>query len=168
MPKGYSKHKEETFMAKEDALRFMVVMEKDEKIKSAFNSIMHKYEGMNLSKDEWDKAIKNEVIPFAKKNGFDFIPEDLAELQKTAGGEISDEELDQVAGGRGEFSETIYSMFVSHVERRMACDFAPDDQTFKTRYYQNPTDCPDFVSTNSWARTCLLCAHFNIIGVTRY
>jgi predicted ribosomally synthesized peptide with nif11-like leader len=147
-------------MAKEDALRFMMIVEKDKEIKSAFNSIMTKYEGKNLSKDEWNKAIQNEVIPFAKKYGYDFTAEDLAELQRTTGEKVSDEELDQVVGGRGEFREYSSGWFYSAISTTF-CDFAPDDQTFKTRYDQYLTDCPDYVWTGKGAsqRLCACCAH---------
>ncbi|HEX2926372.1 MAG TPA: hypothetical protein VHP38_08985 [Ruminiclostridium sp.] len=148
-------------MAKETALRFMMIVEKDKEIRIAFDSIMGKYEGKNLSKDEWDKVIQNEVIPFAKKYGYDFTPEDLAELQKTAGGKMSDEELDRVVGGRGEFSQIdkgwIYTMILTTF-----CDFMPDDQTFKTRYEEFPTDCPDYVwdgTPGCSKRMCANCAH---------
>jgi hypothetical protein len=122
----------------------MMIVEKDIEIKNAFNSIINKYEGTNLSKSEWDKVVQSEVIPFAKKYGYDFTLEDLAELQKTAGGKMSDEELDGVVGGRGEFSQIdkgwIYTMILTTF-----CNFMPDDQTFKTRYEEFPTDCPDYV-----------------------
>jgi hypothetical protein len=151
-------------MAKEAALRFMMIVEKDKEIKNAFNSIMNKYEETNLSNEEWDKVIQNEVIPFAKKYGYDFTPEDLAELQKMADGEISDEELNQVVGGRGQYSETVTALTrggTSIVTYTKACDFASDDQTF-IAFMDGKIDCPDYVWKGRGAsnRSCLCCAHY--------
>ncbi|HEX2926373.1 MAG TPA: hypothetical protein VHP38_08990 [Ruminiclostridium sp.] len=149
-------------MAKEDALRFMVIKEKDTEIKSAFDSLMGKYEGKNLSKDEWVKVIQKEVIPFANKYGYDFTSEDLAELQKA---KMSDEELDQVVGGRGQFTQTnTYQTMFGTISNTytMACDLAPDDQTFTARFHQGPSlDCPDYVyiGRGCHLRACMSCAH---------
>jgi hypothetical protein len=107
-------------------------------------------------------VLQKDVIPLAKKHGCDFTPEDLAELQTT---KISDEELDQVVGGRGQFTQS-NAFMTSHgaisLTLTNTCDLAPDDQTLLARYNQWPTDCPDYVwvGIGSSYRSCANCAHF--------
>lgn len=90
-------------MSKENAFRFMLIKSKDKKIKSAFDVVLSKYQGKNLSEDEWDSVLE-EISLLAKKYGFDFTPEDLKELQKNTEGKLSDEELSEVTGGRGQIT----------------------------------------------------------------
>jgi predicted ribosomally synthesized peptide with nif11-like leader len=130
-------------MSKENAIRFMMLRDKDDALKAGWSNIMGKYEGKNVSKDEWDKVLKEEVIPFAKEHGYDFSPEDLKELEKPAEGRLSDEELGRVAGGFGDW-------VIEGI--RFYCDRVPDDQTFFKRVTGGSNNgCPDFiVKENRW------------------
>lgn len=134
-------------MSKEIAQRFFMTMEMDEKIKKAFNVIISKYEGKNLSADEMDMVVREAVIPLAKEYGFEFSPEDLAALYKEAGEKLSDQELGAVAGGRGQYSHTDIKFGPFGPEKITyfrACNSAPDDQTFNTYYDQDSNNCPDY------------------------
>jgi hypothetical protein len=132
-------------MSKENALRFMMNKDKDENLKSAYDAILNKYQRKNLSEDAWDGVLKEEIIPLAKKYGYDFTPEDLKQLQKPAEGKLSDEELDEVAGGQGQLTLTFRNRYHSIMTYKAYCDYVPDDQTFRIRYDQYPTDCPNYV-----------------------
>jgi hypothetical protein len=92
----------------------------------------------------------------------------MAELQKTVGEKMPDEELDQVVGGRGQFSDTKtwYSMSGPIIfTYTNACDLAPDDQTFIARFKQGAIDCPDWIwlGHGSTYRTCACCANCQYI-----
>ncbi len=148
-------------MSKENALRFMIVKDKDKTIKKDMNAIMGRYERKNLSEDEWDGVLKEEIIPLAKKYGYDFTPEDLKELQNLTEGELSDEELDEVAGGQGQITLTFRNRYHSIMTYKATCDYMPDDQTFRMRYDQYPTDCPNYVwfGNGNNVPTCKGCAN---------
>ncbi len=87
---------------------------------------------------------KEEIIPLAKENGFDFSLEDMKELGKSNANTLSDDELEQVAGGRGQFS-TSYSYYEQTIISTLFCELAPDDSTFITLYNSFPNNCLDFV-----------------------
>lgn len=48
------------------------------------------------------------IIPFVKENGYEFSLEDLKKLQQPFRRELSNEELDRVAGGYGCFHDNSY------------------------------------------------------------
>lgn len=62
---------------------------------------------MDLSRDECEKFIKAELIPFAKELGYEFSSEDMKEMEKPVESSLSDEDLEKVAGGRGMSSTDI-------------------------------------------------------------
>jgi hypothetical protein len=149
-------------MSKENVLLFMMNKDKNENLKSAYDSVLSKHQGKNLSEDEWDGVLIEEIIPLAKKCGFDFTPEDLKELQKPAEGELSDKELDGVNGGRGEITLTFRNRYHHTMTYKAYCDYAPDDQTFRMRYDQYPTDCPNYVPYGNYDRICMRCANCRV------
>jgi hypothetical protein len=149
-------------MSKENAIRFMMMKDKDEAIKSAFDAILSKCDGKILSKDDQDKVLREEVIPLAKKYGFDFTSDDLDKAQNAFVGRLSDEELDQIAGGKGQFTETFFGQIHGLIST-YTCDYAPDDQTLETYYNQLSTGCPDYVHLDHVAnlRMCVCCANLH-------
>ena len=152
-------------MSKENAIRFMMVKDKDEAIKNAFDAIMGKYQGKILSKNDQDKVLKEEIIPLAKQYGYEFTLEDFAELQTE--GKLSDEELGQITGGRGEYSDshTLNSPFGPiPVTTVFSCDYASDNETFRTRCKYGDTNCPDFEYNGNGDRRkiCYNCAHLHL------
>jgi hypothetical protein len=118
---------------------------------------MGKYERKKLSEDEWDYILKEEIMPLAKKNGFDFTQEDFEQLQNPIEGKLSEEELDKVTGGRGEITLSFRNKYHHNITYHAYCDYVPDDQTFRMRYDQNPTDCPNFVPYGNYDRICMRC-----------
>ena len=69
-------------MAKENVKKFFEKVAKDENLKKALAA-----------------AQTDALVAVAKKAGFDFTVEELLASAKTAVGELSDSELDAVAGG---------------------------------------------------------------------
>lgn len=157
-------------MSRENAIRFMMMKDKDEGLKNAFDAVMGKYEGIILSKDDQDQVFREEIIPFAREYGYDLSPEDLGELQTE--GKLSEEELDQITGGKGETSCS-YSIYGIYGPVTMtvidSCDYAPDNETFINRFTGWPdANCPDYVYCGSGPdyRRCPSCAHL-ILTVKR-
>jgi hypothetical protein len=137
-----------------------MLKDKDEAIKSAFDAIMAEVDGKKLS---WDKAIQKEIIPLAKKHGYDLTPEDFKELQKTVPERLEDEELDRVAGGRGQIQQkTVYGTGGWTLIDTQYCDLAPDNQTFIARFNKWPDNgCPDYVFFHGCPnRICISCKNF--------
>ena len=93
------------------------------------------------------------------------VEKDFTELQNPAEEKLSDNELDMATGGQGQFGQTHRNRFGGIMKYTVACDYAPDDQTFKARYDQNPTDCPNYVWSGNGctARVCDHCANYHII-----
>jgi len=57
--------------------------------------------------EKFNEENLNALIPFAKKAGFDFTLDEVKAFLKsnTEGGELSDDELEAVAGGKGNSNE---------------------------------------------------------------
>ena len=91
-------------MSKEQAMRFMLLTEADEDLKREYRGIVNRYEVKNLTEQEQEKIILEEVIPLAKSKGYDFSLGDFQELLQPAKKQLTDEELDEAVGGRGQFS----------------------------------------------------------------
>ncbi len=148
-------------MSRENAFRFMLAIGKDEKIKSAYDAVLNKYQGMDLSDDELD-GILEKISQLAEKFGFDFTPEDLKELNKKTEGKLSEEELSEVTGGRGQF--TLQRSFLWwESTNTCSCDYAKDDATFANYYVQNFTNCPYYEWRGYGLSThqCRCCSHFH-------
>jgi hypothetical protein len=139
-------------MSKENALRFMIIKDKDESIKNAYDSVIGKHREKNLSEAEQDNVLREEIVSLAKQCGFDFTPQEMIDLKETAKGKLSDEELDEIVGGRGGFSRSLSITFdfphLYNLTATTCCDSAPDDNTFRKRYMQSITDCPNYIWSN--------------------
>jgi hypothetical protein len=70
-------------MPKENALRFMMLAKTHEDVKRQYKDILNKYVGKDLTKEEHERIILQEVIPLAKSMGFDFSLEDFQKLAAT-------------------------------------------------------------------------------------
>ena len=110
-------------MSKEQAMRFMLLTEADEDLKREYRGIVNRYEVKNLTEQEQEKIILEEVIPLASSKGFDLSTEDFKELLQPVKKQLIDAELDQAVGGRGQFFDPVggYTFF---------CELTPDDETF--------------------------------------
>lgn len=152
-------------MSKENALRFMLLMDKDEELERNYGNIRVKYEDQHLSEEERDKIVLEEVIPLAKAAGFDLSLEDMKALYKPVGRELADEELDEVVGGRGEFTIT-HQNTIGITRFTYYCELAPDNQTFIARKKASlGNDCPDYrwqgIGSNL-DRCCIECVNFKL------
>jgi hypothetical protein len=149
-------------MSKENAIRFLMAKDKDEGLKSAFKTIMDKYAG-NLSEDEIDKMLQEEIIPLAKEYGYDFTPEDFKELQKPDAHRLSDEKLDGVTGGRGQFVVPGVTKELNLFTITLSCDFMPCDEIFKRYLDQKQNGCNYFVPAGTQVHACKSCANLRAL-----
>ena len=141
-------------MSKENAIRFMTILGRDKDLKSRHDSVLDKYDTRSLTKEEWDNVIRNEVIPFANAEGFDFSAEDFKSQQCMVDKELSDDQLAQVAGG---------------IEMRYSCTIVQSPE-FQTRFnsYNSDNGCKFYVAwigRPKYATTgaqCIFCDHLNI------
>ena len=83
-------------MSKENAIKFMEDVSKDSGL---MGQLKKRVENLKDSKDEDSKA--KETCKFAKEKGYDFSLEELKDVvaKGTTSGELSDEMLENVAGG---------------------------------------------------------------------
>ena len=83
-------------MSKENVIKFMEDVSKDSKL---MDQLKKRVENLKDSKDEDAKA--KETCRFAKEKGYDFSLEELKYVvaKKPNSGEVSDEALENVAGG---------------------------------------------------------------------
>ncbi|MGI6711838.1 MAG: hypothetical protein ACOX4L_03765 [Bacillota bacterium] len=145
-------------MSKEQAISFLLLTVRDEELKRKYKGILNKYEGKSLTEGEQKKIILEEVIPLAKSLGFDFSTEDFRELLQPVKKLLTDEELDEAVGGRGQFSE-VYSI----LEFTYTCELAPDDETFRMYYMNNAQNCLSYepLSQHIYKRCCDTCKHID-------
>lgn len=87
---------------------------------------------------------------------------DLKQSRNPAEGKLADEELDEVTGGRGEITLTFRNRYRHTMTFKACCEYAPDDETFRMRYDQHPTDCPNFQSYGNYDRICMRCANCRV------
>jgi len=92
-------------MSQENVKRFYEALAKDRELQEKFNVSGQHYKVQNLSEAEMDSLYEKEVLPAAKKAGFDFTLADLkafaADNRPSGLKELSEEELAAVAGGCG-------------------------------------------------------------------
>ena len=83
-------------MAEEHVRAFFKKVEEDENLRDRYQSLL---KGMADSEVDEDHAMK-EVVQFASLNGYEFTSEDAKLVAESMQGEeLSDEELEVVAGG---------------------------------------------------------------------
>jgi hypothetical protein len=145
-------------MPKENAFRFLMAKNKDEKIKSEFDAILCAYQGKNLSDNELESMLK-EICLLAQEHGFHIIPEDLSEIQNNAEGNLSDEELSGVTGGIGRIYYNPNWWLSPYM---YICEYAHDCKTFLDYYCQENTNCPDYEERiyGISPHKCSNCSHF--------
>lgn len=135
-------------MSKENAKQFMTALENDLDLKSRYDGITEQLKKEDQTIAAWKKAILEKVIPFAKENGYDFSLDDLKNLQNTARDELSDEDLEQISGGRG-----VYGSYY--------CDMVSDDRMFAIFVeYGSLAGCPDWQGANGYSRSCRFCVNY--------
>lgn len=79
----------------ENIKNFYAALSKDEAMKSRAQTLNEKYKDPQLE----EKAIAEDIAAFAKSEGFVFTAAELTEYNKGQSRELSDEELEAVAGG---------------------------------------------------------------------
>lgn len=140
---------------KERILRFMLLVENDEELKRKYQDIVNNRDRKDLTED---------LALLAKSMGFDFSSKDIWDFLEAANYMMTDEELEDVVGGRGEFTQREWWSPSTDLARTISCDFAPDDDTFVARYKARSTNCPDYVyyGYGATVRACGTCKHFNV------
>ncbi len=90
-------------MSKENVKLFYEILSKDKSLQEKTTAIGKKYAGQKLDETQMEVIYQKELIPLAKKEGYDFtlteIQDYASETKKPAMREISEEELATVAGG---------------------------------------------------------------------
>lgn len=139
-------------MSKEQAIRFMLLTKEDKDLKQKYQGIVNKYEGKNLTKEEQEKIILEEVIPLAKSKGYDFSLGDFQELLQSAKKQLTDEELEQTVGGRGRFTDHKYVY---------TCELVTGDTTFFMYLFNRISGCANYEWNKSASNTgsCFDCMH---------
>ena len=89
-------------MARKEVELFFERVNQDENLKKKISKIEARL--VNLDKNQAKKIFNSDILPIAKKLGFDFSYEDVLNfsinpISESSGGEISDDDLGQVAGG---------------------------------------------------------------------
>ena len=87
-----------------DVKKFYVSMAADEALLSDFDKILKEVDEKNLPEKERNDLFDGKILELAKKKGFNFTFEDALAFNKELSskyGELSNDELDQVAGGFG-------------------------------------------------------------------
>ncbi len=149
-------------MSKDNFFRFIMLTDLDKDLKKKYEEIMDKCKFKTLTKGNWDKVIKEELIPLAKENGFEFSLEDMKEQEKPTYGEISDDDLEQVAGGRAEYTHT-YNFGKGDIRKKYSCEFASDESTFELIFNLN-SRCPNYSERVSAGVSCSSCNNLKYLG----
>lgn len=128
-------------MSKEEVTRFLLFTEQFKELNGRYQGIVGKYEGKGLTDREYEKVISEEVIPLAESVGCHFSLAEFLETILSAGGQLTDDELDKAVGGRGEYTDVRHVPFTISI--KYSCEMAPDDETFATRFH-GYDGCPDY------------------------
>lgn len=93
-------------MSKENVRQFYQMVAKDEELKNKIVALFKPYEGQDLDQETRTKLVETLLIPVAAERGLPFTVGDVLELERDArdsqqSEELSNEELDAVAGGLG-------------------------------------------------------------------
>lgn len=78
----------------------------EEEMKTELSELFQPYEGKTLDEAERETLVEQILLPYAKQKGFLFTLEELKQYEielteRKENGELSDEELEAVAGGLG-------------------------------------------------------------------
>lgn len=134
-------------MGKELAARFLLLLEKDEELKKAFQAVRAGHELEGLSGENLRVAITEGTVQLARARGYDVGASDFSGLLAGFLGEpLTDEELGLAVGGRGEYQTRTHMNLMEDLLRTFSCDLAPDDATFQARYLARTFDngCPSY------------------------
>lgn len=94
-------------MTKENAAKFFEVLKSDKELQRKLKLAMETFEG---NKNDKEAILTEVIIPTAKNNSFDLTLDELKEYQPE-NGELDDEQLEAVSGGRSWWQVIIHGMF---------------------------------------------------------
>jgi hypothetical protein len=90
-------------MSQENVRLFFEALSKDKALQAGFAAVNQVYQGQKPTMTQKDQVIQQELIPLAKKAGFDFTLAELKDYisarQQAATHELSDDEIAVVSGG---------------------------------------------------------------------
>ena len=90
-------------MSKENVRLFNEKVSADKALQGKLHALNERHEGEELSDEKMMRIYEEDVLPLARECGFDFSMEDLKEyarvLSQSSPGELTEDELDAVAGG---------------------------------------------------------------------
>jgi predicted ribosomally synthesized peptide with nif11-like leader len=93
-------------MSIENVKQFYQVLATDEELKANLTELMKPYQGLEMNEGNRIELAEKILLPIAAEKGMAFTVEDLHQYerevsQKNQTGELSDEEMEAVAGGLG-------------------------------------------------------------------
>lgn len=94
-------------MAKESTAKFFEALKSDKELQGKLKSAMEAFGG---DKKDKDAVLAEVILPTAKDNGFDVTLDELKAYQPE-NGELDDEQLEAVSGGRSWWKVIIEGMF---------------------------------------------------------
>ncbi|MGI6358363.1 MAG: hypothetical protein ACOX2K_06705 [Bacillota bacterium] len=144
-----SKTNEGEAVAKQQALRFILLTEVDEELKQKYQDLTNQLERKQSTGEDWERIVLDQVIPLAKGVGFDFSVGDFREMLQLAHRQLTDEELNRAVGGAAQIGP-------------LSCELVPDKATFRARLKRwYDSECPHF--SRQWdgtvSTTCWDCKH---------
>lgn len=99
-------------MAKENAAKFYEALKSDKELQGKLKSAMEAFGG---EKKDKEAVLAQVILPVAKGNGFDVTLEELKAYQPE-NGELPDEQLEAVSGGRSWWQVMFAGMFGIYYE----------------------------------------------------
>jgi hypothetical protein len=100
--------------------------------------------------NDYDMIMEELIPPFAKKVGMEFTMEEMNKVLSLESNSLSDDELDQVAAGRGEIIEQ-YSRKVIY-----RCEMVENNTEF-VYYFMNKKNCPYYKGLYAGVTNCAWC-----------
>ena len=117
-------------MSKENAKKFQQALDSDSSLKSKFDDLMESIGKLS------EKELKQKIVDFAHKEGYDIEESDFKDnVFSGDSGELSDDELLNVAGGSWCWSTFSCAMFSRHLEKNQTAKVNKDGSyMIETKY----------------------------------
>jgi hypothetical protein len=148
-------------MSIENAMGFFEKVRTDQDLKSKYQDILGNLREKSIT-EKLVKTVEQEVISLAKSAGYDFSVEELKDYKKIAPKQLSEEELDMIVGGRGEFEENMGVFKKTHI---CNCNNI-DTNIFKNHFNASwDNNCPYYIklpgSRDFYTSKCHSCKNYD-------
>lgn len=138
-------------MSMDHAIRFMMYLDKNVELKKEYEAVVQEYEGADLTEEDLERVLRENLLPLAVSVGFEIDPTDLKQLfMAHYAVPLTEDELEQTVGGRGEFKGQIVINPFAVRTYKFSCELAPNNAYLLNMYYSEDY-CPNFrrVGNNS-------------------